>query len=250
MNNKSSHEDGKVGVGAYIALITAIIFFSGLLQSSEWWGVLDFTTMNGAFGKVATSVTESVDGLQTAMSDFRGKSGSGAKDGFIFALTLVPTCMFALGMVRLFEHFGALEAARRMLTPVLRLLMGIPGVSGLTMIASLQNTDSGASMTKLLHEKGELNNKEMHVFAAFQFSCGATIVNFMGSGAVLLTLTNADGSLAVPSSVGMILGVIFVCKLLGANLIRVYLNYLERKGKFQSEQPTADQEQNMEVSHG
>lgn len=226
-----------VGYGSYIALAVAILFFSGLLQSGEWWGVLDFTTLNGDFGKLMDSAS------------FRGNGGSGAKDGFIFALTLVPTCMFALGMVRLFEHFGALEAARKLLTPILRRLMGIPGVSGLTMIASLQNTDTGASMTKLLHEKGELNNKEMHTFAAFQFSCGATIVNFMGSGAVLLTLTNSDGSLAVPSSVGMILGVIFVCKFIGANIVRLYLNHLERKGSFQANKPDSDPE-NMEVSHG
>ena len=235
MANLNSHADEKtVGISGYISLFTAIVFFSGLLQSNEWWGVLDFTTLNGAFGDILGGGT------------FRGTGGSGARDGFIFALSLVPTCMFALGMVRIFEHFGALEAARKLLTPILRGIMGIPGVCGLTMIASLQNTDTAASMTKLLHEKGELNNKEMHTFTAFQFSCGASIVNFMGSGAVLLTLTNPDGSLAVPSSIGMILGVIFICKIFGANVLRFYLNYLERKGAFYSE---ADNE-NMEVAHG
>lgn len=224
-------EKGKIGIGAYISLFIAIVFFSGLLKTTEWWGVLDFTTLNGSFGKIMGST-------------FRGSGGSGAADGFIFALTLVPTCMFALGMVRIFEHFGALEAARKLLTPILRRLMGIPGVSGLTLIASLQNTDTGASMTKVLHESGEMNNKEMHIFAAFQFACGASIVNFMGSGAVLLTLTNADGLLAVPSSVGMIMGVIFVCKIFGANVIRLYLNHLERKGKFQAESVK------LEVAHG
>ncbi len=231
MENTDSHDGEKVGIGGYISLILAIAFFSGLLKTTEWWGVLDFTTLNGSFGKLMGG------------GSFRGAGGSGAKDGFIFALSLVPTCMFALGMVRVFEHFGALEAARKLLTPILRRLLGIPGVSGLTLIASLQNTDTGATMTKSLHEKGELNNKEMHIFTAFQFACGATIVNFMGSGAVLLTLTNADGSLAVPSSVGMILGVIFVCKFIGANILRLYLNRLERKGSFKSEAT------NMEVSH-
>lgn len=235
MAKLNSHVDEKkVGIGGYISLFTAIVFFSGLLQSDQWWGVLDFTTMNGAFGNILGG------------GSFRGTGGSGARDGFLFALSLVPTCMFALGMVRIFEHFGALEAARKLLTPVLRGLMGIPGVCGLTMIASLQNTDTAASMTKLLHEKGELNNKEMHIFTAFQFACGASIVNFMGSGAVLLTLINADGSLAVPSSIGMIMGVIFFCKIFGANVIRLYLNYLERKGSFKSEAES----ENMEVAHG
>ena len=234
MAKLNTHGNEKVGIGSYISLFTAIAFFSGLLQSNEWWGVFDFTTLNGAFGNI-------MDG-----GNFRGTGGNGARDGFIFALTLVPTCMFALGMVRIFEHFGALEAARKLLTPVLRRLMGIPGVCGLTLIASLQNTDTGASMTKALHEKGEMNSKEMHIFTAFQFACGASIVNFMGSGAVLLTLTNADGSMAVPSSIGMILGVIFVCKVIGANVIRMYLNHLERKGTFKAEAETV----NMEVAHG
>lgn len=29
----------KVGIGAYLSLIFAIIFFSGLCASSHWWGV-------------------------------------------------------------------------------------------------------------------------------------------------------------------------------------------------------------------
>ena len=38
-------------------------------------------------------------------------------DGFLFALGLVPTAMFALGMIAVLEHYGALKAARKMLTP-------------------------------------------------------------------------------------------------------------------------------------
>ena len=30
----------KVGIGAYLSLIFAIIFFSGLCASSHWWGCL------------------------------------------------------------------------------------------------------------------------------------------------------------------------------------------------------------------
>ena len=46
------------------------------------------------------------------MANFRGKGGSGAIDGFMFALSLVPTVMFALAMITVFEHYGALKAAR------------------------------------------------------------------------------------------------------------------------------------------
>ncbi|MGS0639414.1 nucleoside recognition domain-containing protein, partial [Citrobacter sp. VF227] len=47
-------QDNKVGPGAYFALAFAAVFFSGLLGGKEWYGVFDFTTLNGAFGKVVS----------------------------------------------------------------------------------------------------------------------------------------------------------------------------------------------------
>ncbi|UYM14565.1 nucleoside recognition domain-containing protein [Endozoicomonas euniceicola] len=213
----SATDDQKVTLGNYLALAFAVVFFSGLLQSSEWYGVFDFTTLNGTFGSIA-------DGFM-----FRGKGGSGARDGFLFALTLVPTCMFALGMINVLEHYGALKAARKLLTPLLRPLMGLPGSAALAMIGSLQNTDTGAGLTKKLVEEGELNQEESEVFTAFQFSAGATIVNFFSSGAVLFTLTNADGSLAVPTSIGLTVGVMFIFKIIGANVLRLILKAQGKK---------------------
>ena len=213
----SATDDQKVTLGNYLALAFAVVFFSGLLQSSEWYGVFDFTTLNGTFGSIA-------DGVM-----FRGKGGSGARDGFLFALTLVPTCMFALGMINVLEHYGALKAARKLLTPLLRPLMGLPGSAALAMIGSLQNTDTGAGLTKKLVEEGELNQEESEVFTAFQFSAGATIVNFFSSGAVLFTLTNADGSMAVPTSIGLTVGIMFVFKIIGANILRLVLKAQGKK---------------------
>ena len=213
----SVQDDQKVTIGNYIALAFAVVFFSGLLQSNEWYGVFDFTTLNGAFGTIA-------DGFM-----FRGTGGSGARDGFMFALTLVPTCMFALGMINVLEHFGALKAARAMLSPLLRPLLGLPGSAGLALIGSLQNTDTGAGLTKNLLEDGELNQEESEIFTAFQFSAGATIVNFFGSGAVLFTLTNADGSMAVPTSIGLTVGVMFIFKIAGANILRLILKTQSKK---------------------
>lgn len=119
----------KVGIGAYLSLAFAVVFFSGLCASSQWWGVFDFTTVNGGFGRLVSGVTEQGDAIKTAMANFRGKGGSGAIDGFMFALSLVPTVMFALAMITVFEHYGALKAARKILTPVLRPLIGIPSPS-------------------------------------------------------------------------------------------------------------------------
>jgi len=172
------------------------------------------------------------------MTDMRGKGGNGARDGFLFALTLIPTVMFALGMINVLEHYGALEAARKLLTPLLRPLMGIPGNTGLALIASLQSTDAGAAMTRQLKDEGLITKRETDVFTMFQFSAGATIVNFFSSGAVLFTLTladgspavsSSDGSPAVSSSIGLAVIVMFAFKFVGANLFRVYLNMSEGK---------------------
>lgn len=219
----------KVTWGCYVALAFAVIFFSGLMKSGEWYGVLDFTTLNGSFGQVAYNVTETADGVEAATTSLRGKGGSGARDGFIFALTLIPTVMFALGVINVLEHYGALDAARKLLTPLLRPLMGIPGSSGLALIASLQSTDAGAAMTRQLKDEGRLTKRETDVFTMFQFTAGATIVNFFSSGAVLFTLTLADGSLAVTSSIGLAVAIMFVFKFVGANLFRIYLNIAEGK---------------------
>ncbi|EGR4078808.1 YjiH family protein, partial [Vibrio cholerae] len=48
--SQSTAQERKVTWGCYIALAFAVVFFSGLLQSNQWYGVFDFTTLNGAFG--------------------------------------------------------------------------------------------------------------------------------------------------------------------------------------------------------
>ncbi|MDD1781311.1 YjiH family protein [Enterovibrio sp. ZSDZ35] len=227
--SQPANSDRKVTIGAYIALAFAVVFFSGLLQSNQWYGIFDFTTLNGSFGSVVYSVNETADGIQTAATSMRGKGGSGARDGFMFALTLIPTVMFALGMINVLEHYGALDAARKLLTPLLRPLMSVPGNTGLALIASLQSTDAGAAMTRQLKDEGQLTKREADIFTMFQFSAGATIVNFFSSGAVLFTLTLADGSMAVTSSIGLAVGVMFIFKFVGANLFRIYLNITEGK---------------------
>ncbi len=215
--------DQKVTIGSLVALAFACVFFSGLLQSNEWYGVFDFTTLNGSFGKIVGSVSEGVNGISERFTSFRGNGGSGAKDGFIFALTLVPTVMFAMGMIEVLEHYGALDAARKLMTPLLRPLLGVSGDTGLALIASLQSTDAGASMTRGLIDEGKMSQEEGDVFTMFQFSAGAMIVNFFSSGAVLFTLMTADGMPAVPASIGLCIAVMLVTKILGANLMRLYL---------------------------
>lgn len=205
-----------VGVGAYIALILAIIFFSGIFAGFDnWLRILDFNTLVGDFGEIST---------EAGNFTLRGDGGTGAKDGFLFALELMPTVIFALAVVSVVEYFGALEAARRLLTPLLRPLMGIPGVAGLALIASLQSTDAGAGMTLDLYRENEITDKERSIFAAFQFSAGATITNFFATGGALYALTLPDDggqAIMVPMIVPLI--IIFVLKAVGANIMRVYI---------------------------
>ncbi len=222
-------KEKKVGIGAYISLIFACVFFSGVLTGNNWWSVFDFTSLNGTLGKVVGSVSQTADGIQTAMTTLRGKGGSGAMDGFAFAVTLIPTVMFALAMVTVLEHYGALEAARKLLTPILRPLLGLPGSCGLALITSLQSTDGAAALTRQLKDAGEINEAETNIFCQFQYSADATITNFLSSGAVLFTLTAADGSLAVPTSIGVCLGLILVMKVVIANVMRLLMIRSARK---------------------
>ena len=211
------------GIGGYISLAFAIVFFSGLFATSEWWGVFDFTTLNGSFGTLVASVTENNDAIATSMANFRGKGGSGAIVGFMFAMTLVPTVMFALAMITIFEHYGALRAARQLLTPILRPLLGLPGSTALALIASLQSTDGGAALTRQLKDAGEIDDTEVNVFASFQMTADACITNFFSSGAVLFTLTTVEATPAVPVSLGLCLGVIFIGKIFSANVMRILM---------------------------
>ena len=63
----------------------------------------------------------------------------------------------------------------------------------------------------------------------FQFSAGAMITNFFSSGAVLFTLMLADGTPAVPASIGLCICVMFVMKIFGANVFRLYLALTSKK---------------------
>jgi nucleoside recognition membrane protein YjiH len=225
-----------VRIGSFIALLFAMVFFSGAMGKVTWfdwtwWKVLDFTTLNGAFGQVAANVTAGADGaLQVAKTTYKGVGGRGAMEGFLFAFGLIPAVMFALAMINVLEHYGALDAARKLLTPILRPLLGVPGSCALAMIGSLQSTDVGASLTRRLSDENQLTENQRDVFIMFQFSAGAMITNFFSSGAVLFTFMMVDGKTpVVPVSMGFCIVVMFVMKLFGANLLRIIFGMTSKK---------------------
>jgi len=210
-NNTTLDVNNKVRMSGYISLVLAIIFFSGLLQSAEGFlKFFDFTNVLGQFGALGT-ITEEAG---TLAANFRGTGGAGVRDGWLFALTLAPAVMLALGIVNIVEDMDGLKAAQKLMTPLLRPVLGIPGICGLALVASLQSTDTGASMTKGLYEAGEINKKERLIFTGFQFTAGACITNYLSSGAALFPF------LKIPMVVPLLIIIVF--KLLSTNIIRFY----------------------------
>lgn len=224
MSDKQTQIDKEnVTIGCYISLALAIVFFSGIAAgSSYFWSFLDFTTLMGSAGKVVGKVTETADGVSTTMTTLRGLGGSGAIDGFMLAISLIiPGVMLAMGMITVFEHYGALKAARKLLTPILQFLIGVPGTATLALIACLQSTDGGAALTRQLKDSGALSYTEINNFSAFQMVACATITNFVTFSAAVLAFSNADGSGTVPLSMGTGLAVLLIAKVIGANIMRL-----------------------------
>ena len=96
----------------WLSFVVIALSFSGVLKDMGPLSAFDFTVLVGKFGKISDTFT------------FIGKGGIGASEGFMFALTLMPTVILALGFVRAVESQGALLAAERVIRPFLRPLMG------------------------------------------------------------------------------------------------------------------------------
>ena len=175
----------KVPLSGYIVLVIAIAIFSGLFANAgHGLNIFDFDTLNGKFGT-----------MKSAKATFSGQGGSGARDGFLFAFGLAPGVMLAMGLIEVVEHYGGLKAAQKLMTPILRPILGIPGICGIALVSSLQSTDAGAGMTRQLHLEKQITDNELLIFSAFQFTAGGLITNYLSSGSALF------GFLTVPISI-------------------------------------------------
>ena len=191
-----------------LSFIVIALSFSGILKDMGPLSAFDFTVLTGKFGKI--------EGLS-----FIGKGGIGASECFMFSLTLFPTVILALGIVRVVESRGGLLAAERIIRPLLRPLMGLPGYVGLAFISSFTTTDVGAVITRDLYDEGKLTDDERTIFVAYQYAASGTLANTINCGAPLMPISLL--------SFGIIFMVEIIVKIIGANIIRVYLAMKRKK---------------------
>ncbi len=207
-------DEWKVGKGAYIALIAVLLMFSGAflkVDGKAWLGAFDFTTLGGSFGTMKNPATDT----------FVGAGGLSAKAGFLFALSLVPTVMLALGLLEIFTHYGAIRAAHKLLTPLLKPILGIPGHTGLALITDLQSTDAGAALSKELYDSRRITRKDVVIMGAWQYSGAGLINNYFSIGSAMFA------SLTLPVIVPLLL--MFVLKFVGAVFVRFMLSTVYKK---------------------
>ncbi len=158
----------------------------------------------------------------------------------MFAFSLIPGVMVAMGAVAVAEAFGALKACQQLLTPLLKPVLGLPGKVGLTMITGLQSTDASAVMAKVLKDDGSLTEEQTTVLCAWLFSSDATITNFLSTGAALWGLTNADGSPAIKISIMIPLVLQLILKFFGANIARFYLKFKNKSDETVKKEKTVE----------
>lgn len=205
-------EQERVPWYGYVALFTTILFLSGIFQKFEGpLAALDFTNILGQFGALGTLN----EGAGTLAANFRGTGGTGARDSLLFILWLAPSVMLAFGVIEICTNLQGLKAAQKLLTPIMRPILGLSGATAIGLVASFTSADAGSAFTKTLYDNDYLNDAQRLVFVVFQFSAPALVVNYFSLGAALM------GHLAVSPTMPILL--IIVMKFAGANLCRLYV---------------------------
>lgn len=198
-------KENKVEIKGWISLFILILMFSGIFTKSESpLKALDLSNLIGSFGQIGETG-----------HNFMGKNGSGARDGFLFALSLIPTTAISVGLIDVVDSLGGLKAAEKLFTPILKPLLGVPGIAGLAFVSSFTSSDVAAVMTKELSEAGLLTDDEKTIFVAYQYQSSAVVLNTISTQAPLLPI--------VLLPLGPIIVFLFIWKLIGANIVRLII---------------------------
>ena len=210
---KTTDKKEKIGIGAWISLVVLILVLSGAFRTVDGpLKVLDFTNLSGAFGTIGDTGANLI-----------GSGGTGAKDGFMAGFNLIPAVMFFCGLLGVFEQLGAFKASDIVFRPLLRPLLGIPGKCGIAFISSFTGSDVAAVMTRELYEEGSITDDERTIFVAYQYAGSACINNTITGGAPLVAIC--------PVALGPCIVIMVVCKLIGANIVRLILHMKSKKAK-------------------
>lgn len=191
----------KIPVGGYIALIFAILVFSGALKNVPYLQGIDFTKMLGAFGKIGETG-----------QDYLGKGATGARYGFQMFLSVAPTVMLATGIMSVVEWLGGIDAAGKLLSFILKPVMGVPGYVAMPMVASLTSSDAGAAMNRDFHDRELLTDKERDITTMWLLCCAGILTNYITGYGYLSEIVT------VPFIVPFI--VLFILKFIEANIVR------------------------------
>ena len=209
-NNKSAVTNQKVTWQGWLSFLVLVVLFSGAFANADGFlKAFDFGNLTGTFGKISGSLT------------FIGKGGTGAREGMLYGLTLIPTVMLAVGLIDVVEAKGGLRAAEKLFRPILRPLLSIPGIAGISFIASFTSSDVAAVMTKELVENGDMTDDERSIYLAYQYASSALIMNLINTQAPLLPI--------VVFALGPLLIILFVLKVFGANLMRIYIKFYNKR---------------------
>ena len=210
---KNEEQKEKIGIGAWLSLIVLILVLSGAFRTVDGpLKVLDFTNLSGAFGTIGDTGANLI-----------GSGGTGAKDGFMAGFNLIPAVMFFCGLLGVFEQLGAFKASDILFRPLLRPILGIPGKCGIAFISSFTGSDVAAVMTRELYEDGDITDDERTIFVAYQYAGSACINNTITGGAPLVAIC--------PVALGPSIVIMVVCKLIGANIVRLILHMKSKKAK-------------------
>lgn len=209
---KTETKEDKITIKGWVSLILLVLMFSGVFKNAPGFlKALDFTNLVGKFGSMG----------EGAAKDFIGIGGVGAREGFMQALSLIPSVSFAIGLIDIVTDMGGLRAAAKLFQPILKPIMGIPGICGLSFVSTFTSSDIGAVMTKELYEEGLITDKERSIYCAYQYAGSAVILNTINTQAPLLPI--------ILMATGPIILILFVFKIVGANIVRVILNIQEKK---------------------
>ena len=203
-----TQENERVGFKGWFALTFLVCLFSGIFNEAEGpLKALDILNLTGVFGRISTTSTG-------AAVNFQGIAGTGAKAGFLVALGLIPGICLAVAFVGIAEEMGAMKAAQKVFNPLLKPLMGLNGDCGVALVASLNSSDVGSVMTRQLYEDRKITDTQRTIFIAYQYPGSALVFNVINSCGVILPI--------IPISLGLSIVVLFVVKVIGANIVRLY----------------------------